>query len=96
MADWWQWSQKRENEALTFAVVGVGRFGTAVCRELISNGADVLAADYSEKAIDDLRQLETSIEARVVDCTDEEARQMVEDFASNKNQSKSNKSRLDQ
>ncbi len=38
MADWWQWSQKRENEALTFAVVGVGRFGTAVCRELISNG----------------------------------------------------------
>ena len=73
MADWWQWSQKRENEALTFAVVGVGRFGTAVCRELISNGADVLAADYSEKAIDDLRQLEPSIEARVVDCTDEES-----------------------
>ena len=34
MADWWQWSQKREKEALTFAVVGVGRFGTAVCREL--------------------------------------------------------------
>ena len=25
MADWWQWSQKRENEVLTFAVVGVGR-----------------------------------------------------------------------
>jgi len=23
MADWWQWSQKREKEALTFAVVGV-------------------------------------------------------------------------
>jgi len=73
MADWWQWSQKRENAALTFADVGVGRFGTAVCRELISNGADVLAADYSEKAIDDLRQLEPSIEARVVDCTDEES-----------------------
>jgi len=54
-------------------IVGVGRFGTAVCRELISNGADVLAADYSEKAIDDLRQLEPSIEARVVDCTDEES-----------------------
>ena len=51
MADWWQWSQKREKAALTFAVVGVGRFGTAVCRELIINGADVLAADYSEKLI---------------------------------------------
>ena len=73
MADWWQWSAKKEEEALTFAVVGVGRFGTAVCRELINNGADVLAADYSEKAIDDLRQLEPSIEARVIDCTDEES-----------------------
>ena len=73
MADWWQWSQKKEVEALTFGVVGVGRFGTAVCRELINNGADVLAADYSEKAIDDLRQLEPSIEARVIDCTDEES-----------------------
>ena len=54
MADWWQWSQQKEEETLTFAVVGVGRFGTAVCRELISNGVDVLAADASEKAIDDL------------------------------------------
>ena len=33
----------------------------------------MLAADYSEKAIDDLRQLEPSIEARVVVCTDEES-----------------------
>ncbi len=73
MVDWWQWSPQKENEALTFAVVGVGRFGTAVCRELINNGADVLAADYSEKAIDDLRQIEPTIEARVVDCTDEES-----------------------
>ena len=72
MADWWQWSPQKEEESLTFAVVGVGRFGTAVCRELISNGVDVLAADASEKAIDDLRQLEPSIEARVIDCTDEE------------------------
>ncbi len=37
------------------------------------NGADVLAADNSEKAIDELRQLEPSIEARVIDCTDEES-----------------------
>jgi len=63
MADWWQWSQKKEKEALTFAVVGVGRFGTAVCRELISNGADVLAADYSEKAFDDFAGSGADIEA---------------------------------
>tara|TARA_Y100000589_G_C27127603_1_gene619200 strand:+ start:465 stop:1169 length:705 start_codon:yes stop_codon:yes gene_type:complete len=73
MADWWQWSPQKDKEALTFAVVGVGRFGTAVCRELMNNGADVLAVDSSEKAIDDLRQLEPTIEARVVDSTDEES-----------------------
>jgi trk system potassium uptake protein TrkA len=33
----------------------------------------VLAIDSSQRAIDDLRQMEPAIEARVVDCTDEEA-----------------------
>lgn len=56
-----------------FAVIGVGRFGSALCRELIQAGADVLAIDSSQRAIDDLRQREPAIEARVVDCTDEEA-----------------------
>lgn len=53
--------------------MGVGRFGSAVCRELMQNGADVLAVDRSERSIEELRQLEPSIEARVVDCTDEES-----------------------
>ncbi|WP_269622162.1 potassium channel family protein [Prochlorococcus marinus] len=73
MSEWWQWLARKEGDALGFAVVGVGRFGTAVCRELILNGAEVLAVDSSEKAIDDLRQLEPSIEARVVDSTDEDS-----------------------
>ena len=73
MSDWWQWSPKKGNQKLGFAVVGIGRFGSAVCRELLRNGADVLAVDSSERAIEDLRQLEPSIEARVVDSTDEES-----------------------
>ncbi len=73
MSDWWQWSPKKSGDDLGFAVVGVGRFGTAVCRELLRNGADVLAVDFSAKAIEELRQLEPSIEARVVDSTDEES-----------------------
>ena len=36
-------------------------------------GADVLAIDASQRAIDELRQIDPAIEARVVDCTDEEA-----------------------
>ncbi len=73
MSNWWQWLPQKDGDSLGFAVVGIGRFGTAVCRELIRNGAEVLAVDSSERAIDELRQLEPSIEARVVDSTDEEA-----------------------
>ncbi len=73
MREWWHWSQNHSREELGFAVVGIGRFGSAVCRELLKNGADVLAVDSSEKAIEELRQLEPSIEARVVDSTDEES-----------------------
>ena len=40
MSEWWQWSLKKDSEAQGFAVVGIGRFGTAVCRELLKNGAD--------------------------------------------------------
>tara|TARA_Y100001968_G_C19448658_1_gene766982 strand:+ start:4348 stop:5052 length:705 start_codon:yes stop_codon:yes gene_type:complete len=73
MSDWFQWSHKKAGDNLGFAVIGVGRFGTAVCRELLKNGADVLAVDFSAKAIEELRLLEPSIEARVVDSTDEES-----------------------
>tara|TARA_Y100001968_G_scaffold254192_1_gene240031 strand:- start:309 stop:1013 length:705 start_codon:yes stop_codon:yes gene_type:complete len=73
MSEWWQWLPRQETDELSFAVVGIGRFGSAVCRELLNNGADVLAIDASERAIEELRQLEPSIEARVVDSTDEES-----------------------
>jgi trk system potassium uptake protein TrkA len=70
---WWQWGADHTNQQGGFAVIGVGRFGSSVCTELLRSGADVLAVDLSQRAIDELRQLDPSIEARVVDCTDEEA-----------------------
>ena len=72
MREWWHWRPLQGSEQLGFAVIGVGRFGIAVCRELLQNGADVLAVDRSARAVEELRQLEPAIEARVVDCTDEE------------------------
>ena len=57
MSEWWRWLPKSEQESSGFAVVGVGRFGTAVCRELIRNQAEVLAVDSSERAIEELRQI---------------------------------------
>ena len=73
MREWWHWRPLQGSEQLGFAVIGVGRFGIAVCRELLQNGADVLAVDRSARAVEQLRQLEPAIEARVVDCTDEES-----------------------
>ena len=73
MKEWWHWSQSNQAEPSSFGIVGLGRFGSAVCKELMQNGAEVLAVDRSSKAIEELRQLEPSIEARIVDCTDEEA-----------------------
>ena len=70
---WWQWGAGPDGQRGGFAVIGVGRFGSSVCAELLRAGADVLAIDSSQRAIDALRQLDASIESRVVDCTDEEA-----------------------
>jgi trk system potassium uptake protein TrkA len=68
---WWPW--KATTPPGCYAVIGVGRFGGAVCEELLRSGAEVLAIDSSQRAIDALLQNTPSLEARVVDCTDEEA-----------------------
>ena len=73
MTNWWKWQGGTDRIAKTFCVIGVGRFGSAVCRELLRAGAEVLAIDMNQRAIDALRQQDPAIEARVVDCTDEEA-----------------------
>jgi trk system potassium uptake protein TrkA len=73
MNQWWHWQGSAEDTANSYAVIGVGRFGSAVCKELVRNGAEVLAIDNCQRAIDELRQIDQAIEARVVDCTDEEA-----------------------
>jgi trk system potassium uptake protein TrkA len=73
MTNWWHWNLAEGPRRGSFAVIGVGRFGLAVCSELVKAGADVLAIDISQRAIDGLRQLDPAIEARVLDCTDEEA-----------------------
>jgi trk system potassium uptake protein len=73
MTQWWQWQGGGRTVANSFAVIGVGRFGSAVCKELLRSGAEVLAIDNNQRAIDELRQMDPAIECRVVDCTDEEA-----------------------
>ena len=69
----WQRHHEIGPDPAGFAVIGVGRFGRAVIEELVAASADVLAIDLDQRAIDDLRLIAPAIEARVVDCTDEEA-----------------------
>ena len=60
----WLSQSNRRDLSDGYAVIGLGRFGLAVCEELVRWGAEVLAIDDEERAVDELRQ---------VDCTDEEA-----------------------
>ena len=39
------------NMKKTYAVFGLGRYGTAVARELASNGLDVIAVDHDERIV---------------------------------------------
>ncbi|HRD41139.1 MAG TPA: TrkA family potassium uptake protein [Prochlorococcaceae cyanobacterium AMR_MDS_5431] len=73
MTPWWQWQLRDPIIKTSFAVIGMGRFGSAVCKELVEAGAEVLAVDIDLKAIDAITQENLGLEARIVDCTDEEA-----------------------
>ena len=52
-----------------FVVIGLGRFGGSFVRELISQGANVMAIDSSQERVDDFAQIAT--QAVVADTTDE-------------------------
>jgi trk system potassium uptake protein TrkA len=73
MGNWWHWNPAEGTGRGGFAVIGVGRFGRAVCEELLNSGVDVLAIDNDGRAIDAVQQAHPEIQARTVDCTDEEA-----------------------
>ncbi len=54
-----------------FAVIGLGRFGMALCEELASQGVQVLAIDIVERYVK--KAAEFVSHAVVADCSDEEA-----------------------
>ncbi|CAH0992623.1 Ktr system potassium uptake protein A [Sinobacterium norvegicum] len=52
-----------------FAVIGMGRFGIALCEELTANGADVLAIDVDEDRLKPVINLASDVV--LSDCADE-------------------------
>lgn len=55
------------------AVIGLGRFGTALARQLTASGAEVIAVDHNMALINELRD-EVAVAVRL-DCTDQAALQ---------------------
>lgn len=49
----------------TYAVLGLGRYGTAVAKELVKNGADVIAVDKNEQIVQD-----SSVYLPICNCAD--------------------------
>ena len=41
------------NANKTYAVFGLGRYGTAVAKELVENGMEVIAVDFRQKIVND-------------------------------------------
>jgi len=52
-----------------FVVIGLGRFGSSIVRELIDQGADVMAIDIAPERVDEFATIAT--QAVVADTTDE-------------------------
>ncbi|WP_394246089.1 potassium channel family protein [Vibrio profundi] len=53
-----------------FAVIGLGRFGLSVCKELLDSGAQVLAVDINEERVKEAAGFVS--QAIVANCTNEE------------------------
>lgn len=52
----------------SYAVIGLGRFGTAVAKELAKGGADVLAIDINEENVSDVAEYVThAVKADITD-----------------------------
>lgn len=52
-----------------FAVIGLGRFGGSICRELVMQGMEVLAIDIDEERVNEYAEVATH--AVIADTTDE-------------------------
>jgi trk system potassium uptake protein TrkA len=46
--------RRRSFNSATFVVIGLGRFGSALARELVNSGHEVLGIDYDEKLVQNL------------------------------------------
>lgn len=54
-----------------YAVIGLGRFGSSICKELSNEGMNVLAIDIDEQKVNEFKDIASY--AVIADATDEQA-----------------------
>src|SRR5699024_612734 len=69
MSYFFKFKEMDELEKKQFIVIGLGRFGGSVCKELIQMGNEVLAIDKNEQKVNAYREIAT--EAIIANSTDE-------------------------
>ena len=48
---------RNKKENLTYGIVGLGRFGSALAKELADTGADIIVLDRDEEKVREMREL---------------------------------------
>ena len=48
---------KKKKQKLIYGIVGLGRFGMALAKELAQSGADLIVLDADEEKISEMREL---------------------------------------
>ena len=62
--------RSRRRESKQFAVIGLGRFGRAVCGTLYNMGYEVMGVDANEKRVDQTANEEIATHVLALDSTD--------------------------
>ncbi|HBW56624.1 MAG TPA: potassium transporter, partial [Oscillatoriales bacterium UBA8482] len=69
----WNFLRNLRTEKRQFAVIGLGRFGSAVCSTLHSSGYEVLAVDKEEKRVTSALSAQIASHALLLDSTETSA-----------------------
>ena len=48
--------RKKKKEKTAYGIIGLGRFGTALAKELIAGGAELLVLDKDEEKVREMRE----------------------------------------
>ena len=61
--------KKSKNNKMTYGIVGLGRFGTALALDLAESGSEIIAIDSNEEKVREIREVTENARPAVADAT---------------------------